>query len=491
MSNNFTKKYFTPSVQRFVSTVLLIDDQLVYNKNPQHNIGKLEIPIQGNAKEYGTNPSCTADTKREIYVTDMIRDFSKEKLLLTPINPNSLEAKNKKACMFILSALAKKVDVIILDWDMSLTFENDTLSANELACSLIKELQDDNKYRLVFIYTADRKDYVETKIDLVSKNLDIKIYGKEGTTGTDVKRYDELAKQVNADYLSSRSGLLGSALLSSLTALRESTYSMLSSFDKNFDKALLCHKRLLTNSDKIYDFIYDIIKDEILSQLDSELIKKHIPQECFVDYVMENKDNLAEIEDSEIENLLETQCKHICNEDKKNVKCIIKLEDTKIMPEFSYYSLIMNNNTKPHLQLGCIVQDDEHFLLCIQPLCDSERIDPIKDGKCESPRKFIFLELQLSVSKIDFFIKQEKLIGMRILYKDFTVFPFSGNDKGVVEMDEENCYKTYSEHGTSKKLKFIGCLKPMFAQKIANEFAANISRVGIDQFEWLRIKGRG
>ena len=317
MSNNFTKKYFTPSVQRFVSTVLLIDDQLVYNKNPQHNIGKLEIPIQGNAKEYGTNPSCTADTKREIYVTDMIRDFSKEKLLLTPINPNSLEAKNKKACMFILSALAKKVDVIILDWDMSLTFENDTLSANELACSLIKELQDDNKYRLVFIYTADRKDYVETKIDLVSKNLDIKIYGKEGTTETDVKRYDELAKQVNADYLSSRSGLLGSALLSSLTALRESTYSMLSSFDKNFDKALLCHKRLLTNSDKIYDFIYDIIKDEILSQLDSELIKKYIPQECFVDYVMENKDNLAEIEDSEIEILLKTQCKHICNEDKK------------------------------------------------------------------------------------------------------------------------------------------------------------------------------
>ena len=75
-------------------------------------------------------------------------------------------------------------------------------------------------------------------------------------------------------------------------------------------------------------------------------------------------------------------------------------------------------------------------------------------------------------------------------YKAIETFLFAGDANGFVSQNNDGDFITYSPEGNSIALKYICCLKPMFAQKIANNFAANISRVGIDQFEWLRLKGR-
>ena len=139
MSSEFTEKYFQPCVREFVSTVLLIDDQLSYMEPVQLSLEQehLVIPQQGVVQPYVENnalvfPS-SDDSKRQVYVTDLIKSFSKEGLLVTPINPKTLGAQNKEDCIKILLALAAKSDVIILDWDMNVSFdEGDSFTSAEL-----------------------------------------------------------------------------------------------------------------------------------------------------------------------------------------------------------------------------------------------------------------------------------------------------------------------------------------------------------------------
>lgn len=293
MSNEFTEKYFQPCVREFVSTVLLIDDQLSYLEPVQPSLEQetLVIPQQGVVQPYVENnalvfPS-SDDSKRQVYVTDLIKSFSKEGLLVTPINPKTLGAQNKEDCIRIILALAAKSDVIILDWDMNVSFdEGDSFTSAELTKELICRLNADNKYRLIMIYTADKEQDVIGSLPVTS-NIKIKIYGKSNTTGTVIKEYDELATQVNIDFLAEKKGLLGAALLTSLSALRKSTYSMLNTLNSDYDEALLYHRILLTNPEKVTDFCSELIQDEILSHISSEIVKMDLQLDVFKNYINE------------------------------------------------------------------------------------------------------------------------------------------------------------------------------------------------------------
>lgn len=519
MSNEFTKKYFQPCVEKFVSTVLLIDDQLEYGKSPTlPSVGneKLVMPTQGIVMpnvENGTMEFSldSDDGKRKVYVTDLIKTFSKENLLVTPINPNEIGAEDKNECINILTGLAEKADVIILDWEINVKVNDDAVfTGEELSLKIIEKLNLDDKYRLVIVYTANTKDSVLEKIP-DSKNIGIQIYGKTGATAIDVKEYDDLAKQIRIDFLSEKQGLLGAALLKSLTELRKSTYSMLNTLNTDYDEALIYHRILLTNPDKVTDFCRGIINDEILAHLEDSSIEPFFNKMAFKEFIKANNINIVVKEtpdsgerdlsgESEIlDALLGKGYKSFFNStmqasiaNGENLNLLIHSSKAKIMQSFSYYSTMSFVENKPNLKLGCIVKNEDNYFLCIQPPCDSERIGKLNsEGKCKNPQNFLFLKLERKDNNISFYVKENDTFqGLRLRHKMIETFLFAGNKNGFVSVDENGNYNTYSPDSTSISLHFVCCLKPMFAQKIANNFAANISRVGIDQFEWLRLKGR-
>lgn len=516
MSNEFTEKYFQPCVREFVSTVLLIDDQLSYREPVQPALEQetLVIPQQGVAQPYVENNSLvfpsSDDSKRQVYVTDLIKSFSKEGLLVTPINPKTLGAQNKEDCIKILLALAAKSDVIILDWDMNMSFdEGDGFSSEELSKELINRLNADNKYRLIMIYTADKEQDVIRSLPETS-NIEIKIYGKSNTTGTVIKEYDELAKQVTVDFLASRKGLLTLFLLKSLTYLRYSTYSMLDSLKSDFDKSVLCHYLLLNNDSDFQNFCEDVIYDEIFGYLEqcnaSEVLKNEVIQyvinENKISYQSDQTDNK---EYDELIKYIDSLGKKIEDSTKKNMKTFLmkKLADTEItmLKEFSIFVSTLDKDAVQNLHLGCVVKKGDDYYLCLQPACDSVRIpskesiesklDENSNKKQPVPKSFVFLKLEKSEDKVDFYIQNtSEIIGLYVIYNQVENFYFSGDNDGLVSLSREGFYETYATEDASIKFSFVCCLKPMFAQKIANNFAANISRVGIDQFEWLRLKGR-
>lgn len=515
MSSEFTEKYFQPCVREFVSTVLLIDDQLSYMEPVQPSLEQehLVIPQQGVVQPYVENnalvfPS-SDDSKRQVYVTDLIKSFSKEGLLVTPINPKTLGAQNKEDCIKILLALAAKSDVIILDWDMNVSFtEGDSFSSEKLSKELINRLNADNKYRLIMIYTADKEQDVKNTLPETS-NIKINIYGKSNTTGTVVKEYNELAKQVNIDFLAEKEGLLGSALLTSLSALRKSTYSMLNTLNKDYDEALLYHRMLLSDPDKITDFCKDIINDEIFAHIESASIESFFTKDAFLKFITDYgikiiakktiDSSASEISNEDLTKLLENGYTAFFDKHSQalisrgeNLDLLIQSDKEEIMKSFSYYTTMLSGDIKTNLKLGCIVKKDNDYFLCIQPPCDSERIEKLDiSGKCKKPQKFLFLKLIKRDVNVSFFVKENSLYqGLGVKYKSVETFLFAGDSDGFVSQNKDGDFITYSPDNNSITLKYICRLKSMFAQKIANNFAANISRVGIDQFEWLRLKGR-
>ena len=517
MSSDFSSEYFKPCVKKFVSTVLLVDDQLEYREPenvPKDGVASLIVPEQGSARtnfEDQTTDSFSdkEESNRKVYIADLIKSFSKEELLVTPINPEKLKMPNKDLCIDLLYKLAAKSDVIILDWDMTVSFlDDEKITSEELSKELIQKLNDDKKYRLVIIYTADKESDVKKNLPTTS-TIGIKIYGKSGTTGTIVKEYEELATQVNNDYLEGKEGLLGSALLTSLSALRETTYSMLNTLNTDYDEALMYHRVLLSEPNKIKDFCQEIINDEILAHIEDASIDSFFTKEAFLRFInnynieinaKKTKDSLeCKISDEELDKLLDKGYKSFFDKEVQgliskgeNLDFLISATKENLMKSFSYYSTMLPGDIKSNLKLGCIVKDENDYFLCIQPPCDSERIEKLDDsGKCKKPQSFLFLKLKKRDDSVSFYVKENtSYYGVWIQYKSVATFLFAGDSNGFVSQDHDGFFKTYSFEGDSINLKYICCLRPMFAQKIANNFAANISRVGIDQFEWLRLKGR-
>lgn len=497
MSKDFSEKYFQPLVKKFVSSVLLVDDQLSYIKK-ETKVTTLANPLQGQVSgSIAESPSDIENVSDEIFVPNIIKNFSKENYLLTAINPKDYSECNKEEFNNLFLKLAEKADVIILDWEMNLNFVGGiSLSGESFTKEALNYLNKDNRYRLVYIYTKEPDTaLVESNIPNPS-NIEVKIYRK--TTSP-----EDLAKKVKLDFLSKTNGIMTAELLQSLYMIRKSTFDMFNSLNKDYDEALMYHKILLTDSNKIADFKRDIVSDEIFSYLNQHGQQDFFLPEVLKSYLEENNKSIQVIlsKNAECTDLKNTELHNILNmgytsvfssQVQEKISKGINIENylpqtrNNSMKEFSIYTTMINKNHEPNLKLGCIVKNGETYMLCIQPPCDSERIPkPNPEGDCDTS-SFIFLHLKQNESCFDFYIKHDEIYyGLKVIYKKIEVLNFYGDDKGLVSLNNGNYYTA-----DGKSLTFICCLKPMFAQKIANNFAANISRVGIDQFEWLRLKSR-
>ena len=142
---------------------------------------------------------------------------------------------------------------------------------------------------------------------------------------------------------------------------------------------------------------------------------------------------------------------------------------------------------QPHLALGSIVLETQghrsQHLLCVQPRCDSVRLD--------GERAFPFLPMRevKDDQKCDFIIQEQgKTTRFRLSDKpsDGRLIKFApGNDTQVLarRMKSGRFFKAFE---TTCKYRWIADLKPEHAQRVANDYAYKLSRVGLTESEWLR-----
>lgn len=165
---------------------------------------------------------------------------------------------------------------------------------------------------------------------------------------------------------------------------------------------------------------------------------------------------------------------------------------SKLDHEFAKLTLLSAScdnsvHISPKLTLGTIVvkKDTHNYYICLQPRCDSVRIEndeafpllPLRKvghkGKLhyavtDTDGTNIYLEINYKPNKIEMITFHKPL----------------EEDKGVIRAKKSEGKYVFS--GVDNDYYWLGNLKPEQAQRLVNNFTSNMARVGLNESEWLR-----
>ena len=364
----------------------------------------------------------------------------------------------------------------------------------------------------------------DIKISVLFKPT-VKVHSKNDIVAKRIVKYDDLPDVVVKELSFFTNGLLSNTIMESINILRNSTGKLLSTFHKDLDAAFLAHRALLPNGDDANHLLVEAILGAIRSifyysgvanlnntQYISEYIKKTFAYDHH--FAIDEVTNRTFLRDSLILiqelghlgffhkiGLSSSQVKKIDKDFHNKVHTYYSKTpstELKVSEEFSilthHKSIFKAANTVPKLSLGTVIQGvvSGEYLVCIQQSCDSVRIKP------EESRRFIFLPLKNQEDKKNIDIVTREGGEYRYFKVDYSnsyklrTIKFSTNTGYILAVWDgsnfifEPDYSSCDFDPAQEKFRWSFDLKDLHAQRILNEFASKMSRVGLDESEWLR-----
>jgi len=336
--------------------------------------------------------------------------------------------------------------------------------------------------------------------------------------------YAELPQLVYREFAHLTGGLVSNVVLRALTALKDNSNRLLQLYNKKLDPAFLAHRAMLP----VPDDAGELLKDSLVGSIDALFSYENISQRCSYPYIeswIEHIDTFAENEIEIKQNNLsidgnirkewqkdgfkKAMCKlwEASLDGQPPIKKIESKERELHRNAHKYYTpqnsspvganedlAILTHHKSNLLQPGCIPQltlgtvvksiPQGKYWLCIQQRCDSVRLD------VDEPRSFLFLPLVKTEKQFDIIYKNtsEQYIRLQIKNKncfDLKTIPFKQSQNGIVSAEQQEDNFLFQD-ADGNSFEWILDLKESHAQKIVNEFAASLSRVGLDESEWLR-----
>jgi hypothetical protein len=156
--------------------------------------------------------------------------------------------------------------------------------------------------------------------------------------------------------------------------------------------------------------------------------------------------------------------------------------------QFSARMMLRTIYGKPRreLHLGTIVFRKGQFFICVQPACDSVRLDP------DQETAFPFLSLGSPVKeRVDLVVPHPtsgEWIPLALDRKpsSLAMIRFQPTSNRVVPAYKSG--KGYRFRSTTRfSYQWVADLKPEFAHRVTNELAQQFSRIGLDEPELLRL----
>lgn len=340
-----------------------------------------------------------------------------------------------------------------------------------------------------------------------------------------VLKYRELPGFLLGEFTKITSGLLTNFALLSITSLRNNTSKVLGLFSNDLDPAYLGHKSLIPKQEDAEDLLIELFGDSIKDLLyysginiklgkdindwiDSNVIaekfehnnKKYDKDLVAIKGLLSSKEEDAKKRFSslltgahgEVKNhLLDNPTKIFTNNSNlKNVE-----NQNKNFAKLTHHkSLFIPKEIEPKLTLGSLIKSTkgDKYYICIQQKCDSVRISK------GTERKFLFLPLSVvsdgNKGKFDLITNSDiELRKDKNSYSIRTIKFCSNNDLGIIKAvkNEQGKYifkQKYTE-ATDEQFEWILDLKDLHAQRIVIDYTNSLSRVGLDESEWLRKAG--
>ena len=339
----------------------------------------------------------------------------------------------------------------------------------------------------------------------------------------------ELPACLITEFTEMTAGLVSNVALQSLCVLRDRTHELLGRLHPRLDAPFLSHRTLLPHPEEACDHLAAIVASQIGELLiaartgdtagtkaTQEWIAAKPAGQWSIAAVPGSGTDKSEMTEQDVFDLLDKGAEKsvmlqqlLVNADKREKRKFYKrLTELFCSPpdaaslDFAFARLTSlsasrskerttNGQQAPVLSLGTILErpksstEKESYWLCLQPLCDSNRI-------IEKKRRFPLLKLRkvgaaetfqiVAVNSAGNDIRLEPLLKAYEL--DNVMFSVIG-ERDVIQAQSQNNEFCFASDREGIYI-WLGTLKQEQAQRVANQFCAQMSRVGLDESEWLR-----
>jgi len=332
--------------------------------------------------------------------------------------------------------------------------------------------------------------------------------------------YSDLPERIIDIFSSTHEGILPCLALSAISTLRNKSGLILNRFNQKMDVGFMVQRALCSNPQDASTLLYEAISTSVDAVLQYADIERQFEDTDFISsWISSQNYQKVNVSDKDKNNWLIDDLKRLewlkngvtknigikYNDDKtllKNVNCIFTPRNKKNNNNNEEFAILSHHKSKfmgtqkrITLSLGSVVRKIEEkekdckYYLCIQQKCDSLRLTenrrflflPLKEKSCPPNDARFDLVCFVEGTYKYFEILQNKCFHLCT----FEFQPSSGKQE-VLAVDEGNSTYFFTD-ASGKKYLWVFELKELYAQAILNNYASKISRVGINQSEWLRI----
>lgn len=537
------------AAKNFLHSVVVVDDEAYLDKAALNEPKKAIKPGRGVSRKSDSEKTEAARVKNSLNAKELIDKFAYDGLVCAVLKPTSKNEGIKTK----VDRATQRADIVILDWKLNESYGDRTLDI--IKTILSSDAQEKDRIRLIAIYTGesdlvDISEKIEKQLTDIYKgnvkvsddkySIDAKptrivLYAKS-STGLPPEHISrvidtkDLPSTIISEFSSFYSGLLGNTALAALGEIRAITHRILGKFSSDLDEAYLNHRALSNPSDEAEGHVIPLISDEIQDALEGREVHRFLSEKAIKAW-LNNKDIKPSVlapkmgpdvnQAHALERLLRVLQKGVngtvAEEDGKyndqwfskinklkkgkaeNLRSLVtkcffaKPEDAeRADKDFAILTAVRTRyeTPPPQMKLGVLLNigDGNKFFLCIQPLCDSVRLP--HDG-----RDFVFLNV--TESKTPDIIVRDSNNNIHELAVDYS--PYNSihmrfkpqRNSGIVVAKENNGSWIFSDSSGKNSMHWMADLKQAHAQRIANHYAAQISRVGLTESEWLRRGAKG
>lgn len=537
-------------VERFLQTVVIVDDQAGYksnqrNEQPQKMVTPGRSTINSAVPRVEDYKPTIVKIENFLNTKQVIDSFASKGIVCSVLEPSD----DKPEMFGRICEVAKRADVFVIDWQIRDDGQYTLEIINKIIISDLEEgpglrlivvYTGENDLQRIFSEIKQKVEHLSNnfkfdsmKLNLTLGHLRILILAKEGLNFQKEKRLidsnyefnviseENLPERIISEFTGMTEGLVSNVALASLSVLRRNTPLILSNLSQEIDPPYLAHRALLPNPDDAKNHAIDIITSEFHSILESYEVGENANFEAIEAWIKREEQKGSSfklsISDSDSD-IIELEADNICEFEKRGIEnsnwfetkvsktkrgkfsksghklltktlCTGSEDPVRLDYKFAMLTSLKNNygllKIKPILTLGTIVMElnsdpeTQSFWLCIQPRCDSVRL--------EDERSFPFLQLKKvegADENFDLVIQNGEYIKLKINYEPYKskLFEFEPiNSDQVIRADGELIFK-----GKDRDFKWVSELKSEHALRVVHKFATNLSRIGLDESEWLR-----
>ena len=524
------------NVASFLQTVVVVDDKAHLRPLPKSNDGSVLSEIVQSDVEDSATPQAnlvppspeTGDNladPQDLDAKALVDGFANEGIACTVLRPAKEDDVVSQA-----SKIAAIADIVVLDWIL----DNDNgKRVSSLMRSMIADRSGTDRTRLIAIYTGERdlRQVADKAADVLSErfgeppdrhsdflaskgSVRVAVFGKAGTpvpaVDTDLTErivsIPELPHRLILEFAQMMTGLLPNVAIAGLSELRAQSHRLLTMFSRALDPAYLGHRVLLSNPSEAEDQVVGMFAAELLSVLEYGGVAKQAGLESMRAWVNEMADTqalrpsyLSVTSKDELLKLLENgiesaQGLQLGGWKWAKATYAFASDDGEANEANRQFAKMMHVKTQyggppPTLTLGTILCAESTYWICLQPKCDSVRID--------GPTAFPMLPMTtVTDQKTNFEIvvpHGDSWVLLSVPHKPAKIrmFVFESNDSPKEQVTasqiDDSIWTINPIEGPS--FEWVAQLKDEHAQRIANEIAGSFSRVGVNESEWVRRSG--